>query len=188
MAEGGTGYVNDGSGAAASGGVGYPGNLTSPYGSARRLAAVTSAPIDALLVNGSINDVHFSAAAQRLALDKFLDDVAEARPELPVVLVTLEPVSYTGVTDQTDPRFRALNDNFDGVAERHPNVVGVIDPYSADWLTGAGSTAHPTGDGNQDLYVGADGVHLNAAGQIYYQGRIADELRQMFARLAPANP
>ncbi|GAA3516732.1 hypothetical protein GCM10022234_09970 [Aeromicrobium panaciterrae] len=187
MAEGGTGYVNDGSGVAASGGVGYPGYLTSPFGSARRLASVTSAPIDALLVSGSINDVHFSPDAQRTALDKLLDDVAVARPGLPVVLVTLEPVSYPGVADQTDPRFRALNDSFDGVAERHPNVVGVIDPYAADWLTGTGSTAHPAGDGNQDQYVGADGVHLNAAGHTYYQGRIAAELRAMVARLAPAN-
>jgi putative cell wall-binding protein len=185
MAESGTGYVDDGSGAAATGGVGFPGNLSSPFGSARRIASITSAPIDALLVNGSINDLYWSADKQRAEMDAFLDKVAQARPGLPVVLVSIEPLSSSTVHDQTNPGFQALDANFAVVAARHPNVVGVIDPYTADWLTGTGSTTHPAGDGNQDQYVGADGIHLNAPGQAYYQGRIVQALRQLPARLTP---
>lgn len=179
MAEGGTGYINPGAG-------GYPGNETSPYGSDRRIATITAAPINALLVNGSINDLNWGADAQRDAMDAFLDRVAAARPDLPVVLVGIEPLSYSTVRDQSDPRFQAMDANFAVVAARHSNVVGVIDPYAADWLTGTGSTASPAGDGNQDQYVGIDGVHLNAEGQAYYQGRIADELRPML--LHPTEP
>jgi hypothetical protein len=179
MAEGGTGYVNDGTGVAASGGIGYPGHLSSPYGSARRIATIAAAPIDALLVNGSLNDRSWSANTQRDALHAFLDDVAEVRPDLPIVLVTLEPLSFFGARDQDYPQYRALNANFAPEAAEHPNVVGVIDPYTADWITGTGSTAQPAGDGNADQYVGSDGIHLNGAGQAYYQGRIAEELRPM---------
>jgi lysophospholipase L1-like esterase len=185
MAEGGTGYINDGSGTAATGGVGYPGNLSSPFGSARRIASIKSAPIDALLVNGSINDVYWSADEQRAAMDDFLDKVAQARPGLPVVLVGIEPLSNGTVHDQSNPQFQAIDANFATVAARHSNVVGVIDPYAADWLTGTGNTANPAGDGNQDQYIGADGIHLNAAGQAYYQGRIAQELRLLPARQTP---
>lgn len=95
----------------------------------------------------------------------FLDRVSRARPDLPVVLVTLEPLSYNGLRDQTGSRFEALNANFADVAAHHSNV-----------LTGTGNS-HPAGDGNQDQYVGSDGVHLNASGQAYYQGRIVDGLR-----------
>ncbi len=184
MAEGGTGYLNDATGAALRGGSGYPGHLTSPFGSDRHIASIASAPIDALLVNGSINDLHWSPAAHRAAIDTFLDRVAAVRPDLPVVLVGLEPLSYNNTRDQTDPRFKALNANYAAAAAAHSNVVGVIDPYTADWLTGTGNTVNPAGDGNQDQYIGSDGIHFNAAGQAYYQGRIADELRPMLAKLS----
>lgn len=186
LAETGTGYLNDATGFALSGGQGFGNYRTSPFGSARRIASVESAPIDALLVNGSINDLSWSAAAHRDAMDTFLDRVAAARPDLPVVLVSLEPVSYGTVRDQDDPRFKALNDNFAIVAARHANVVGVIDPYTTDWLTGTGNSARPAGNGNQDQYISGDGVHLNAAGQAYYQARIADELRALKASLTPS--
>ncbi|MDR7087409.1 hypothetical protein J2X11_002248 [Aeromicrobium panaciterrae] len=183
MAEGGTGYVNDGSGTALSGGKGYPGHISTPYGSDRRIATIAAAPIDALLVNGSLNDRWFSASAHREAMDKFLDRVAEVRPDLPVVLLSLEPLSYLGVDDRTFARYWELNANFASVAATHPNVVGVIDPFTADWITGTGSSVHPKGDGNQDQFVGLDEIHLNGAGQAYYQTRVADELRPMLARL-----
>lgn len=183
MAEGGTGYINDGTGTALSGGLGVGDYRTSPFGSDRRIASIAAAPLDALLVNGTINDLDWSAAEHREAMDAFLSRVAAVRPDLPVVLVSIEPLSYNGFHDQSDPRFKALNDNFAEVAARHSNVVGVIDPYTADWLTGTGSSSNPKGDGNQDQYVSSDGVHFNAAGQAYFQQRIVEELRAFKARL-----
>ncbi len=182
MAENGTGYVNDGSSASA-GGIGSPPYLSSPFGSDRRMDALAKAPIDALLVNGSLNDVHHSAADHRVAVDRFLDEVARRRPDLPVVLVGIEPIHVEHIFPGSRPHLTALNDTLRAAADRHPNVVGFVDPFEEAWLTGTGSTASPRGDGNQDRYVGPDGIHLGSAGQAYYQARIVEQLRLM--RLEP---
>jgi hypothetical protein len=65
-------------------------------------------------------------------------------------------------------------------------VAGFIDSFTDPWLTGWGSTESPTGDGNQDLYLGHGG-HLNGDGQEYYQGRIAEALKELAlpAAMAP---
>lgn len=178
MAENGTGYVNDASGSASTKGFGS--HTASTFGSAQRLASVKDAPIDALIINGSLNDHAADPQEHRLAVDRLLDDIARLRPDLPVVMIGLEPTSIEGIfTDVSDPRLDALNDTLRRAAASHANVVGFIDPYAENWLTGYGSTAHPTGDGNQDLYVGQDGAHLNGAGQAFYQARVADRLTAM---------
>lgn len=183
MAELATGYIHDGSGLFESQddgvGRGIPGHQTSPYGSARRLEALRTAPIDALLVAGSANDtVAWTPEKHRAELDRYLDDVATVRPDLPVVLVGIEPIDITKTT-QTAPHYRALTSTLAGMVGRHRNVVGFIDPYTDPWLTGTGSTADPHGDGNQDIYVGRDGAHLSGDGQAYYQGRIVEALTKL---------
>lgn len=183
LAESGTGYLNDGVAGRQGNGWGFGQYRTSHFGSERHIAAVASAPIDALLVHGSINDRFWSATDHRQELDAFLTRVAQVRPKLPVLLVSLEPIAVKGVDDQSDALLRALNANFSVVAEQHSNVVGVIDPFTADWLTGTGHAGQPTGDGNQDVYISSDGIHPNAAGQDYYQRRIVEELRPLRAQL-----
>jgi hypothetical protein len=182
ISEGSTGYINDGSRLFANQtgeGSGIAGHKSSPYGSARRLAAIESAPIDALLVNGTANDQsNWTPTQHRAALEKFLDDVERVRPDLPVVIAGIQPAWFTKSQTRA-PHFIALTSNFAGMVGRHENVVGFIDPYTDPWITGTGSTANPKGDGNQDIYVGKDGVHLNSAGQAYYQGRIVDELKDL---------
>ena len=67
MAQGGTGYLNNGSDP-----VGETFDdlaAHSAYGSDERIDAVADAPIDALLVNGFINDGGFSVADHRAADD-----------------------------------------------------------------------------------------------------------------------
>ena len=183
LAQGGTGYASDMTGRALTGDYGAPGYESTPFGGARNIAAIKKAPIDALLVNGTVNDWMFTPAEQRAAVDDFLDRVAAVRPELPVVLVGVEPLTYAGVPDQTHALYREMNQNLKDMAALHSNVVGMIDPYTADWLTGSGNIASPAGDGNQDRYIDVDTVHLNEAGQIYYQRRIADELKPMTVKL-----
>ena len=171
MAEGGTGYLNN---AGARGPSGYQ---SSPFGSARRLDAIKDAPIDALLVHGSYNDkATWTPDQHRAALEKFLDDVAQARPGLPVVIAGIEGASFS----RNNPaHYGQLTSNFAGMVGLHDNVMGFIDGYTDPWLTGTGSTAAPKGDGNQDQYIGRDTYHLNGDGQAYYQGRITDELRDI---------
>lgn len=177
-AQGGTGYLNDATGA------GWPGHYVSPFGSAARMARLKDAPIDAVLVNGSINDANYDNTAYAAAVNNFLDDVARIRPGLPVVVVGLQPVT---VVAAESPAYRAdldaKNQLLKQIAAAHANVVGFINPYDEDWLTGTGSTASPQGDGNQDLYVGPDHIHLSPAGQAYYQDLIADRLAPLRATL-----
>lgn len=45
------------------------------------------------------------------------------------------------------------------------------------WQTGNGREGAPTGDGNADLYISADGTHPNEAGVQYLAGMFADNLR-----------
>jgi hypothetical protein len=179
MAEGGTGYISDGSSR------GPPGHTSSPYGSERHLAAIKDAPLDALLVNGSANDrKKWTPDQHRVALETFLNDVERVRPGLPVVIVGIEPVSFTREASVA-PHYGQLTSNFAGMIGRHANLVGVIDSYNQGWLTGTGSSADPKGDGNQDQYIGPDGAHLNGDGQMYYQGKIATALRSLPLPQAP---
>ena len=179
MAQGGTGYLNGGD-------ADTPGFRvselagTSAYGSDERLDAVANAPIDALLVNGSINDYSlFSPAEYRLAVDRYLSMIEMRRPTLPIVLVGIEPLSRRGLPDEPVNEFVTMTNTLKDMATEHRNVVGFIDPYTPNWLTGTGSTAKPRGDGNQDQYIGEDGWHPNGAGQVFYQTQIVSELRKL---------
>ncbi len=175
LAEGGTGYLSNSSAPS------FGSFVSSRFGSDRRLAAVARAPLDLLLVNGSFNDApvaSYSPEAHRAAVDDYLDDLARIRPDLPVVLVGIEPLGRYQAS-YWDTRSRTMNATLAATVGRHPNVIGFIDPYTDRWLTGTGSIAAPKGDGNQDVYVGTDGVHLSAAGVGYYVGRIVAGLREV---------
>lgn len=175
LAEAGTGYLS------ASLGPTYGEYRPGPFGWTRRLEAIAQAPIDVLMVNGSINDASapgYSAAAHAEALNRFLTDVARIRPDLPVVLVGIEPLGIWQTT-YWDTRAREMTANLATTVGRHQNVIGFIDPYTDRWFTGTGSIRNPKGDGNQDRYIGDDGVHPAAAGVAYYVDRIIAELGPM---------
>ena len=172
MSESGTGYVAPGYG-------GFPGYETSPFGSTKRLDGVLAAPLDALLIGGSVNDGNRPPDAFRPAVEALLNRLDEERPDLPVVLLGLEPVPGAYRTGYWQTRANALTDTLKSMVGRHQNVVGFIDPFTNPWLTGTGSIAKPTGDGNGDKYIGSDGVHLSAAGTRYYQQRVTDELAKL---------
>ena len=184
LAQGGTGYLNDATGTELTGDAGYPGRYASPFGSAARMARLRDAPIDALLVNGSVNDAWFDNDAYAAAVHAFLDGVARIRPGLPVVIVGLEPVNVVPEAPAHSAELDTKNKLLRSIAAQHANVVGFIDPFDERWLTGSGSTAAPQGNGNQDLYIAEDHIHLSPAGQAYYQDLIADQLARLPATLS----
>jgi lysophospholipase L1-like esterase len=177
LAQGGSGYLNPGSDPLGRTFADLAG--TSPYGSESRIEAVGRAPLDALLVNGSINDADFGVAEHRAAVDDFLTAVENQAPTLPIVVVGLEPISTARIPDGPTGKLAAMNENLRELAKQHRNVVGFIDPYTPNWFTGTGSTRNPTGEGNQDRYIGVDGVHPNGAGQAFYQRKVVAELARL---------
>ena len=181
LSEASTGYINDGSGLFADqtgAGSGLQGHESSAFGSGRRIEAIRSAPIDALLVNGSANDqTNWTPEQHRAAVDQFLTDLERVRPDLPVVIVGVQGIYYTR-RHWRYAHYKALNDNLAAMVEEHENVAGFIDGFTDPWFTGTGSTEAPQGDGNQDLYIGGDG-HPNGDGQAYFQSRIAEELKKL---------
>lgn len=48
----------------------------------------------------------------------------------------------------------------------------VLSPATGSWITGTGNTSAPAGNGNADVYVGADAIHPNDAGHRYLADRI----------------
>jgi lysophospholipase L1-like esterase len=178
MAQGGTGYLNTGADPA----IGQEFNLsgTTRFGSNERVEALATAPIDALLVNGSLNDgPPFSVAAHLDAVDRFLRAVEMRLPSLPIVLVGLEPMSTSKIPDAPTKHYLAMTRALKSMATEHDNVVGFIDPYTPNWFTGTGSSGRPRGDGNQDQYIGRDGLHPNGAGQVFFQKHVVDQLRTL---------
>ena len=172
MSEVGTGYLNPGRNAAL-------GLKPSPFGSPGRLRAVADAPIDALLIGGSINDALMPQRRYRATVDRLLDAVERKRPELPIVLLGVEPLGGEFEGAFWRRRGETMTAVLRSMVTRHPNVVGFIDPFSKPWLTGTGSIVKPTGDGNDDQFIGADGIHPSIAGTRFYQEKVAAALRQI---------
>ncbi len=74
------------------------------------------------------------------------------------------------------------------------DATGTLVAQQRPWITGTGSVANPTGDGNADVYVGNDGVHPSDAGHAYIARRMALALEQLtkgepaFDTVAPTGP
>lgn len=51
-----------------------------------------------------------------------------------------------------------------------------IDMLNPEWIGGTGVDSAPTGDGNADLYVHGDRIHLNQAGEDFIGRRIAESI------------
>ena len=180
MAQGGTGYLNDSTGEKLKGNAGYPGHYATPYGSKQRIQEIADAPIDALLVNGSINDgPPFTRLQHRKAVKDFLDDVHRVRPDLPIVLVGVEPVAFWYAPDVPLKHFLDREENLLCEMRTHPQVRGVVQSYRENWLTGTGYIDHKMHDGNQDEYIGKDWIHPTAAGVAFYQRKVVAALRTM---------
>jgi hypothetical protein len=72
------------------------------------------------------------------------------------------------------------NGFFDGIAALNdPYIFQIRNATNTplSFLTGTGTPAAPSGDGNSNRYIGPDAAHTNHAGTYYYGLRIADAIR-----------
>ena len=163
MSEASTGYVNNGGGTQG----------RTPYGEATRLAYINTFDIDAMLVVGSIND-NGSVGSVQAAVTAFLTATAALRPTMPVIVAGAEPVIAAGTS--LPSTYAQVNDAVRTAALAAPNVTKFIDWFVEDWLTGNGRVGATAGNGNQDWYIGADGLHLNIPGSRYIGLRLVAAL------------
>lgn len=171
MAEGGTGYLNPGS----AGGASF-----SKFGSVARLAALEAILpyIDALLVNGSVNDRTYTAAALQAEMISYFAAIAALDPKLPIVVVGYEPVYITDATVVPPAHIVAQQ----AACDASPNVVGYIDPFTEDWFTGTGNDSAPNNTGNQDWLTRSD-MHPNAQGSKLYAFLTSERMKPLKASL-----
>lgn len=159
-------------------GSGYATGLA--YGDPARIAEVVSANPDLLIVAGSMNDWEETdiAGYKQTVLDYYAE-IEEALPDLPIVVIGVQPLNNgVGYPGTPAGRLAALNTALSEAAAEAPNVVGFIDSYNEDWLTGTGDAGTPTTNGNQDWAISSDEVHPSPLGAAYWAARIAAALKR----------
>jgi len=188
------------------GGTGYaPNNATSDTrnpGNAfgARVAGIVDGAPDLFLTCGSLNDnnsiaappLYASAAEALAAFDAgVVDYYQRLRAALPDSLLVAtgpwaprEHVPPDPVALSKAATIRAALQAvggpwvyLDNLQGGWANSAGAIGGAGGAWQTGTGTVAVPTGKGNGDLYVSADGTHPSEAGCQYLARRIADDLR-----------
>ena len=182
-AQGGTGYFNDGTGAAGSlTAVASNTMHTSPFGSAPRVAyygkflGSTAKPV-AFLVNGTINDgelsgdgTNASQAAMQTRVTALLNAIAARDPKVGIVAIGPEPIN-----DSYGSGAHATNRlGIQAAIAAHAQGIGFVDPNNptTPWWTGTGYEKSVS-TSQQAQMVGADQIHPNWFGHKYYGSRIA---------------
>lgn len=163
LSQAGTGYINNASGTQG----------RTIYNDTGRVAQINTYDLDALLVVGSINDSGSPNNVQAAATT-FLASVATLRPTMPVIVAGAEPCIQAG--GSLPASYAQVNTAVQAAATTAPNVVKFIDWYTEDWLTGNGRVGATASNGNQDWFIGADGLHLNIEGSKNFGRRLAASL------------
>ncbi|GAB2646413.1 hypothetical protein GCM10027169_13300 [Gordonia jinhuaensis] len=182
-AQGGTGYFNDGTGAAGSlTAVASNTAHTSPFGSAPRVAyygkflGSVAKPV-AVLVNGTCNDgglsgdgTNASQAGMQTRVTALLNAIAARDPKVGIVAIGPEPIN-----DSYGSGAHATNRlGIQAAIAAHAQGIGFADANNptTPWWTGTGYEKSVS-TSQQAQMVGADQIHPNWFGHKYYGSRIA---------------
>ena len=166
---------------------------------AARIPRMTQVPPDLFLTAGSINDnnglalfPYTSSDAARLgfeaAVQAYFRTLRAALPDSVLVATGPWQPDATRYPDQALHKVDTIRSALAAVAGpwvfmdnlrgNWVNSAGVgSGAATGAWQTGSGTVANPKGDGNGDLYVGADGTHPSEAGAAYLGRQIAQNLR-----------
>lgn len=163
LAHSGSGYLAQGDVATSSG----------PYGSPARMAALAALPaLDAILVWSSVNDQAQTPAAVAAAAMSLWAAIKAARPSTPIIVTGLE--SGWLANTALDPINTALRT----AAAASPAVAAFLDLRSPQIITGTGNVGNIQNDGNADVFLAADNLHLLHAGSRYYAQKLAALMAQ----------
>lgn len=141
-----------------------------PYGSTQRLAKVAEfTDLDMLVFNGSVNDGPATVPTLVNAANAAWTAARVAQPNAPIVVVGLE--SYGTADSSLDARNTALKE----AAIAHDDVDAFVDlrTPATNFISGTGHYGAPVGDGNADVFIGPDGVHLTHMGARHWGQHLA---------------
>lgn len=131
-----------------------------------RLTAILATDPDALVIAGGINDGTTGLATE---IDTYFDAIVAARPDMPVFVCGPWAASDTSRVSQAG-KFATIQ----AAAEDHGFIF--LDNFTVPWITGTGTIAAPTGDGNADWMSASDGTHASPDGRRYLATRLAESL------------
>lgn len=127
---------------------------------------------DVVLIQGSTNDGNADPAALTAAATAAL---AQARAQWPNALLVL-----TGILLPIAPAQSGLESRNAALRAASGHDV-FIDAMSGGWFSGSGKTTDKHGDGNADLFRGADGAHPTDAAQPYMASLAALDIEPLMA-------
>lgn len=149
-----------------SGGTGYLATNGSHLAFASRLPNIIAAAPDVIVFAGGIND---SAAGLQAAATACFSSVRAALPKTRIYAIGPWAPS-TGSAVSQAAKGAAISAACAATGARY------IDNLTDPWITGSGKVTALAGDGNADLYVSSDGVHVNADGSYYIGTRVANAI------------
>lgn len=166
------------------GGTGYiaGGGTNLPYGHSSRIAWLTSANPDVVIVHGGgANDLNSGQTVNQTITGaiSYLQTVRSNLPKARIIFV--EGFAPPGFTPAT------YNPNYIAVRQGVQAGVGISNIYYLDIATtrpplnGSGYVTAANGTGNSDIYVGSDAVHLTIKGNEYVRNILAPKIRRVLA-------
>jgi lysophospholipase L1-like esterase len=154
-------------------GVGSTGYLAAPSPRLtlrqRLTADVATFQPAVLVVSAGAYDTSFSDAQVQTEAALLFNDIQSGLPSAQVFV--------TGPLVNTNRARSGINAAVKAAVGSRSNFTWV--PNVDDlWLTGTGTVAMPTGNGNSDLYLSSDGTNPSAAGIEYLAGKLAAFIKQ----------
>jgi len=155
--QGGTGYTTAGANSSLG---------TAAFTDPTRLSCLAATNADVVHVLGSFNDGSATTAAFTAAAKATLATIMTTMANAKLYVWGVQTIGNTVLSQNV------LNNT--AVASVCASLgLPFIDMINGGWITGTGTTAAPTGSGNADILVGADGVHPSALGFEHLARRMA---------------
>lgn len=150
---------------AAQPGTGYTTSASTAYGAATRIARMGSINPTWLMLAGSINDGPGTNAGLASAAASTMSAWKAQSPASRLLVMSVQDNAGTMSAGNI------ANDATVAAAAATAGAAVIARPISENWITGTGRSGTPTVDGNADIFVASDGIHLTTAGHEYYAQR-----------------
>ena len=135
---------------------------------------------DIVLVAGGLNDGSYDPQAVQAEAEALYSTILTNLPSTKLVVIGPwwprgNPPQF--ILDTRDAIKSAAASQ--GLYFIDPIVSTNVEQVNVGWITGTGNVATPTGDGNADYYISADGTHPTDLGHQYLATRLAAALKPL---------